>query len=616
MRENGQSISESRARRASAPKSKNGCLTCKLRRVKCDETRPKCNTCSKSRRQCQWKPPPDESKKILDIVSQRSSQLRQLRPSQALPFIDEREVYYFWAYRDEVASELAGVIKTSPWTYTILQEAHTEPFVLRSIVALGALYKSFKVTRAASVYPVSMREVALDISAKHREFALAAYDKALKGMQRLASANPPGSAPSLRKVMIACLLVFCLEHFLDSPNTSTMQGEEGYLLLRRLESRKPHRAAGIASPDVNVVEDEIFHEFTRLDLRYAMFWGNRTLGVHAVRRHDGSETIKNMPARFGSLEEARLYQQLLMRRTFHLIGEAYVRIISAKVESGPAEIADTPGELVDPCSLPTMLFADRDAYLNDLRRWHKAFQPIFVTLITSKDPATTIAAALLRAQALGAEIGLAGAFFTEECDHDVFLPEAREIVSLAALIDKETARLQPNGQQIFNYLPGLHQPLHDVIAFCRDKKVRQAALPIFASQALRSPTDHMAKLVTRVKYLAELEEKSRNEDGKIPESARFRIIWVLHHYGDVPRGLTVIYARRIGYPLGRGYPAKREWKRRTFTADEASSMTFGEDPGYQPFPACLSTKPFVKPLSVKWQEVFDELRQRRHVIDA
>lgn len=38
-------------------RSKNGCLTCRTRRVKCDETRPKCTNCSKKNRLCEWETP-------------------------------------------------------------------------------------------------------------------------------------------------------------------------------------------------------------------------------------------------------------------------------------------------------------------------------------------------------------------------------------------------------------------------------------------------------------------------------------------------------------------------------------------------------------------------------
>jgi len=67
--------------------------------------------------------------------------------------------------------------------------------------------------------------------------------------------------------------------------------------------------------------------------------------------------------------------------------------------------------------------------------------------------------------------------------------------------------------------------------------------------------------------------------GKIPEEARWRMIFVLHHYGDMEMHLTVVCARRIGYPLGLGYPAKREMRFRLFTCREIEAMNIDEGPG-------------------------------------
>ncbi|WJG35826.1 uncharacterized protein FOBCDRAFT_228081, partial [Fusarium oxysporum Fo47] len=38
--------------RASRPKVKTGCITCKIRHLKCDETKPKCKRCVKDKHTC------------------------------------------------------------------------------------------------------------------------------------------------------------------------------------------------------------------------------------------------------------------------------------------------------------------------------------------------------------------------------------------------------------------------------------------------------------------------------------------------------------------------------------------------------------------------------------
>ncbi|TVY86445.1 Transcriptional regulatory protein [Lachnellula willkommii] len=45
-------IIQQRRRRACGPKTRTGCFTCKIRRVKCDEAKPACNRCSSTGRKC------------------------------------------------------------------------------------------------------------------------------------------------------------------------------------------------------------------------------------------------------------------------------------------------------------------------------------------------------------------------------------------------------------------------------------------------------------------------------------------------------------------------------------------------------------------------------------
>lgn len=38
-------------------RSKNGCVTCRSRKVRCDETRPRCSHCFRLNLECRWRPP-------------------------------------------------------------------------------------------------------------------------------------------------------------------------------------------------------------------------------------------------------------------------------------------------------------------------------------------------------------------------------------------------------------------------------------------------------------------------------------------------------------------------------------------------------------------------------
>jgi hypothetical protein len=571
--------------------------------VKCDETRPHCHVCLKAYRHCKWKKPAPKQKRV--ILPQTFSELGRIQPSETLLFIDSREVYYFRAYQEEVSSELAGVLKSPAWGYTLLQACYHEPFILRAVVAIGALNKSIKTSHLASVGPLASREPNLQIAKSHRAFAIASYDQAIRGMQQIVPA--PEDFPAIRKALLASLLIFCMEMFLGSPNVAWCQVQAGYNLLQQWIARSSQESTGISSPDSAAIEDDIFLEVGRLELQHVIKWSVKELPRHSTRRLEGSGTIKVMSSRFSYIGEAKAFQELLLRRTHHLIGETYARIICANRELRQLFTADGPGELVDPCTLPRMLLEERDSYLNDIRQWLCSFAPLLKNLIASSDPLTSSGAALLQLQMLDAEIVLAGAFFTNECDYDQFLPSFSEILSLSSIVASRTNQLSAASPPTFYFIDSFERALSNVAQFCRDKTIRHDALSVLRSITHRDPTSYCARMVTRTSYLVGLEEEGRLPDSTIPESARWRIIYLLHHYKDAQLHLTVICARRIGYPLGLEYPAQREWRRRKFTEAEASSMVVTPWKGemhYVPWPP---KEVLPKPFCVAWKEVHAEL---------
>lgn len=93
------------------------------------------------------------------------------------------------------------------------------------------------------------------------------------------------------------------------------------------------------------------------------------------------------------------------------MGETFTRIVSIESESGHAYTADSREESLDPCHIPEMLLGDHNGYIQDNRRWCKAFDPIFDSSLASLDTETSMGAALLPIHALEAEISLAGTYF-------------------------------------------------------------------------------------------------------------------------------------------------------------------------------------------------------------
>lgn len=116
-----------------------------------------------------------------------------------IKFQNERERAYFRLYQDEVSSELASGFDSTLWNQIVLQ-ACEDPSILGLTTAIAALRKAGKLTRMGR----RNRETNF-----HIEEALKLYGKALKGIRIMLS---KGQRDDLRIVLIAALLIFCVEN--------------------------------------------------------------------------------------------------------------------------------------------------------------------------------------------------------------------------------------------------------------------------------------------------------------------------------------------------------------------------------------------------------------------
>ncbi|KAL7926147.1 fungal-specific transcription factor domain-containing protein [Trichoderma austrokoningii] len=80
--------------RPKARRSKNGCYTCRIKKVKCDEVRPRCERCVRLRRLCDYEPKMNHN----DVLAMSRGYMRALESSKTLPT---------WAQRAALTRALA-----------------------------------------------------------------------------------------------------------------------------------------------------------------------------------------------------------------------------------------------------------------------------------------------------------------------------------------------------------------------------------------------------------------------------------------------------------------------------------------------------------------------------
>ena len=153
-------------------KSRLGCITCKRRKVKCDEVRPICRSCGLRNTTCEW---PDDSTTAIRSTQGRtprqqctgssssspnswmdetpdrscSTALTPLRavkePLACLPATDVADMKLMWFYTMETSSSLLkeneGQERFSTAMRTaVVQEALENPFLLKSLLAMTGLH--------------------------------------------------------------------------------------------------------------------------------------------------------------------------------------------------------------------------------------------------------------------------------------------------------------------------------------------------------------------------------------------------------------------------------------------------------------------------------------------
>ncbi|KAL9616357.1 MAG: hypothetical protein Q9160_008777 [Pyrenula sp. 1 TL-2023] len=139
-------------KRAFHSKVRSGCLTCKNRRVKCDEKRPTCQRCLSSGRKCEGYGNP-----LVFVLLEGANQERTYSTApKAAKILDTPSTLVLGLFKDEYARRSVqffqertiitlarGVSGGDFWGGALLQAAHSKSPVAHLVVALSSVHESF-----------------------------------------------------------------------------------------------------------------------------------------------------------------------------------------------------------------------------------------------------------------------------------------------------------------------------------------------------------------------------------------------------------------------------------------------------------------------------------------
>ncbi|KAH8679738.1 hypothetical protein BGZ60DRAFT_400577 [Tricladium varicosporioides] len=520
--------------RAKKPKVKTGCVTCKIRRVKCDEGKPICARCSKSGYECDGYPKKDNKvhraapkpllpkcfentlghKVNIQPNSRRYQISRITFPPSAHPrFANECEYRYFLVFQKNAAPDLSGYFDSEVWNRMVLQACNEEEYARYAVVAIGALHKTLEVSRARVKGKIEIRSG--EEGSTHYTFALQQYGKALRLMRAIPIEGE--SETHLRNIITSSLLTTCIESCIGNQQAAMLQAEAGIDIVLKWRAAKQH------------VESQSILSDTRRVSASSSFLNDDLLGVFASLNNQIMilqdkrprprmlQPFPDIPKKFDSLKQARLCWDLFLQRVLQF---------SSAMNKGGFDImgygeGNMEDHLVTEETLRETIQAELNSYGPMGERWLKAFIPLFEHSRQFPGTKEFMAANVLMARFLPSKIKIAPKAHNSEMDADAYMHEYETVVELCRQVIEPP--IHTCGRAIFNLEINVALCLLVVARRCRAPALRRKAIALLRNHPRREGFFDSMMAANVATWLMNKEEEGM-VDGVVPEESRLRIV--------------------------------------------------------------------------------------------
>ncbi|KAL4940569.1 hypothetical protein BDV06DRAFT_213358 [Aspergillus oleicola] len=288
-------MAPAKSTRKSMPKVRTGCLTCKQRRIKCDEGKPSCRNCSRTGRRCEGYPTTQSATGNNDQI-----QTRQARPIRVynLPFKvpgsqADRQLLHF--YCCEAAGGLTSFSDPTLWTRFILQRSYHQPVIRNSLVTVSALYRDY--LQNGNAIAKSAKITAIQRIAKcHRQLRL--------------HLRSPEASPD---TALVCTIFFStFEAMIGDCASATRHLDNGLTLLKQCQATQ--RADDELLP-------HLVNLFSRLDIHASTFDDERIPIMTLTTEEEMLGAVHAVPTTISTLDEAETVLTKLQSWLMHHIIE-------------------------------------------------------------------------------------------------------------------------------------------------------------------------------------------------------------------------------------------------------------------------------------------------------
>ncbi|KAF2201165.1 hypothetical protein GQ43DRAFT_46309 [Delitschia confertaspora ATCC 74209] len=274
-------------KKAWKPKVKTGCITCRIRRVKCDEAKPHCQRCTSTGRKCDGYTQISQSRS-----PSQETQIVLLKPPHSptfSPLQSDEEQLSFQFFLQHSTIEFSGLFESPFWQRHILQASHTYPAIRHAVIGIGAMHRKY-IEGSRTVVPD-------DASDRQLHFALEQYNKAIR---EILQSSQPTSISDKVTMMVACILFNSLACLQGHQSMALEHLRNGLRLLKEVDREVGDDADHIHAVPLSTIRSML----VTMDVQGRLIMSDEALAAWEPHPEDGF-TVKETP--FYSFLDAQDY---------------------------------------------------------------------------------------------------------------------------------------------------------------------------------------------------------------------------------------------------------------------------------------------------------------------
>ncbi|OTA99545.1 hypothetical protein M426DRAFT_325014 [Hypoxylon sp. CI-4A] len=274
-----------KAPRSFSSKSRKGCKTCKIRRIKCDLTEPYCQKCTSTGRECDGYPqdPPlaPKSNNTLDVIAPRHAYnplLPEEQPYGTGPippslgsalFIystGSKEYLAINFFNSKTLPQLTGCRRSTSWVSIVMLFSNTVQAIHHAAVALGSLHRWYLQEKVNETPHDSNR----NNEPMTNEFALYHYNLAIRRL--LNHINQAGDSTTNTLItLLVCYLFTCFDNLAGNYKQASKHLKSGIKLLTEARVTIKKNGTTLQLPSSADLMRQLTEQYRHLDMQAATF---------------------------------------------------------------------------------------------------------------------------------------------------------------------------------------------------------------------------------------------------------------------------------------------------------------------------------------------------------